>query len=177
MNRFSLPDFGRLGANAWHGALAIHPWQSVLAIQPWQGVLAVHILSIVLWVGGMFFAVAVLPKGLKALEPARRIAVHNAVFRRFFLWVWLAMPVAIITGYLLIWLQGRSFADLPWNIDTMQGLGWVMAILFLGVVFGPYRRFRAAASTSRAGRALDRIHRLNLFSLVFGLINVIIAAL
>ena len=67
---------------------------------PWDWVLALHILCIVVWVGGMFFALVVLRPSLAALEPAQRIALHNRVFRRFF-WsfgmscrshCWQAMP-------------------------------------------------------------------------------------
>ena len=53
---------------------------------------AVHLLSAVIWVGGMFFAYLVLRPSLSVLEPAQRIALHQQVFRRFFLFVWHAIP-------------------------------------------------------------------------------------
>jgi uncharacterized membrane protein len=138
----------------------------------------VHILCAVLWVGGMFFALVVMRPSLAALEPAQRIAVHNRVFRKFFLVVWHALALIIISGYVVVWLVYRfDFAHLPWNINAMQALGWIMTIIFLVIVFGPYRRFRAAASTARAAAALETIRKLMLANLVLGLITVVIAAL
>jgi uncharacterized membrane protein len=143
----------------------------------WHWALAVHLLCIVVWVGGMFFAVTVLRPAIGALEPAQRIALHNRIFRRFFLVVWHAMPIAIISGYAMIWTVYGGFAHLPWNVNTMQALGWVMTAVFLAIVFGPYRRFRAAASTARAAQAADTIRKLILVNLVLGLAVVVIAAL
>jgi len=144
---------------------------------PWGWVLAIHILCIVIWVGGMFFAVAVLRPSLGGLEPAQRVALHNRVFRRFFLVVWHAMPIALITGYAMILGIWHGFAALPWNVDTMQGLGLIMAAIFLAVVFGPYRRFRAAVSTARAGEAAERIRKLIVANLVLGVITIFVAAI
>ncbi|HET6184026.1 MAG TPA: CopD family protein [Acetobacteraceae bacterium] len=144
----------------------------------WHWALAAHILCIVLWVGGMFFALTVLRPSLAALEPAQRVAVHNGVFRRFFLVVWHVMVIAVISGYAMIWAAyGGDFAHLPWNVNAMQAIAWVMVVVFLVLVFGPYRRFRAAASTARAAEALERIRRLILINLILGLITVVIAAI
>lgn len=143
----------------------------------WHWALAVHLVCVVIWVGGMFFALIVLRPALAALEPAQRIALHNRVFRRFFLVVWHVMPIAIISGYAMIWGMYGGFARLPWNINAMQGIAWLMAVIFFVIVFGPYRRFRAAASTARAAQAADNIRRLILANLVLGLAVVVIAAI
>ena len=143
----------------------------------WQWVLAVHLVCAVIWVGGMFFALVVLRPSLAGLEPAQRVAVHNRVFRKFFLVVWHVMPIAIITGYVMIWLIYGGFARLPWNVNVMQALGWIMAIVFGVIFFSPYRRFRAAASTARAAQAGETIRKLIAANLILGLIVVFIAAL
>jgi uncharacterized membrane protein len=143
----------------------------------WQWVLAVHLVCAVIWVGGMFFALVVLRPSLAGLEPAQRVAVHNRVFRKFFLVVWHVMPIAIITGYVMIWLMYGGFARLPWNVNVMQALGWIMAIVFGVIFFSPYRRFRAAASTARAAQAGETIRKLIAANLILGLIVVFIAAL
>jgi|SRR5579875_514608 len=144
---------------------------------PWDWVLALHILCIVAWVGGMFFAVTVLRPSVAALEPAQRIALHNRVFRRFFLVIWHAMPIALLSGYAMVLGVWGGFARLPWNVNLMQALGLIMAAIFLLVVFGPYRRFRAAVSTARAAEAAERIRRLILVNLALGVVTIIVAAL
>ncbi len=145
--------------------------------RPWDWVLAIHLLCAVVWVGGMFFAVAVVRPSVAALEPAQRVALHNRIFRRFFLVVWHAMPIQLLTGYVMIVGVFHGFAALPWNVNTMQGLGLLMAAIFLWVVFGPYRRFRAAISTARAAEAAERIRKLIVANLVLGVITIVIAAL
>ena len=151
---------------------------NVTGLPHWpQWVLAVHLVCVVIWVGGMVFALIVLRPALAALEPAQRVALHNRVFRRFFLLIWHAMPIALISGYVLLWGIYRGFAHLPWNVNAMQGIAWIMAIIFVTIVYGPYRRFRAAASTARAAQAADRIRRLIMINMWLGLIVVVIAAL
>jgi uncharacterized membrane protein len=140
----------------------------------WGWVLAIHILCAVIWVGGMFFAIVVLRPSIAGLEPAQRVAMHNRVFRRFFLVIWHVMPIALITGFVMAFVGP---AGLPWNVQAMMGLGVIMAVVFLAVVFGPYRRFRSAVSSARAGEAAERIRRLIELNLALGVITVILAAL
>ena len=56
-----------------------------------------HVLCAVIWVGGMFFAYVVLRPSIAVLEPIQRIALHTQVFRRFFLVIWHAMPLILLT--------------------------------------------------------------------------------
>lgn len=149
-----------------------------MIINPWQWALAAHIVCAVIWVGGMFFALQVLRPSLGGLEPAQRIAVHHQVFRRFFRMLWHVIPIALISAYAMVLTAYHGdFAHLPWNINAMQALGWIMTLVFLWVFFGPYRRFRAAASTARAAQAGETIRKLIMANLVLGLIVVVIAAL
>jgi uncharacterized membrane protein len=144
---------------------------------PWGWVLAIHILCIVVWVGGMVFAVAVLRPSVAALEPAQRVALHNRVFRRFFLIVWHVMLIALISGFAMVFGIFGGFAALPWNVQAMMALGIIMAIIFLLVVFGPYRRFRAAVSSARAGEAAERIRRLIELNVALGVVTIFLAAI
>lgn len=147
------------------------------AMSVWGWVLAIHILCAVIWVGGMFFAIVVLRPSIAALEPAQRIAMHNRVFRRFFLVVWHVMPIALITGFAMVFGVMGGPARLSWNVNAMMALGLIMAVVFMVLVFGPYRRFRAAVSTARAGDAAERIRRLIVMNLALGLVTVVLAAL
>ena len=144
---------------------------------PWGWVLALHLLCAIVWVGGMFFALAVVRPGLAVLDPAQRVALHHRIFRRFFLVIWHAMPLILISGYALAFGVYGGFRHLPWNVNAMQGIGLVMVAVFLVIVFGPYRRFRAAVGTARALEAAERIRRLILLNLVLGTVVVVLAAL
>ena len=49
----------------------------------------IHHLAALIWVGGMFFAyVALRPAAMEVLDPPQRLRLWDAVFRRFFQWVW-----------------------------------------------------------------------------------------
>ncbi len=134
---------------------------------------AVHVLSAVVWVGGMFFAYLILRPSLSVLEPPQRIALHGQVFRRFFLIVWHAMPLILITGFAMIFGVFGGMAGLRWNIHAMLLLGLLMAAIFAALFFGPYKAFRAAPGPG----PLDSIRKLIGINLVLGLLTTAIAML
>lgn len=142
----------------------------------YAGLKALHALMAVLWVGGMFFAYVVLRPSLAAIEPNPRMLVHTQVFRRFFLVVWHAMPLMVITGFAMIYLMG-GMANLPWQVHAMLGLGLVMSAVFLALFFGPYRQFRRTTDRTRMAKGLDSIRKLIGVNLILGLITVVIAGL
>ncbi len=141
--------------------------------------LALHLLGAVLWVGGMFFALVVLRPSLAVLQPADRLALHAQVFRRFFLIVWHAMPITLLTGFAMVGLMG-GFGAVGWNVHLMVLTGLAMSVVFAAIFFVPWRDLRAAlAGRNPAGAvaALDRIRLLITINLVLGLLTVVVAAL
>lgn len=134
---------------------------------------AVHVLCAVVWVGGMFFAYVVLRPSLAVLEPAQRMTLHGQVFRRFFLIIWHAMPLIVLTGLAMIFAVFGGMAYVTWNIHVMLLLGLVMAAIFLAIFFGPYRTFRAAPGPA----SLDSIRKLIGINLVLGILITVIAVL
>ena len=137
---------------------------------------ALHILGVVVWVGGMAFALLVLRPSLSVLEPAQRLALHGQVFRRFFLIVWHAMPVLLLTGYAMLFGVLGGFSAVNWAVHLMHLLGLVMAAVFLVIFFGPWRAMRAAANPADAAAAVNRIRRLIQVNLVLGALTVVVAA-
>ncbi|HEY6898714.1 MAG TPA: hypothetical protein VI279_15765, partial [Rhodocyclaceae bacterium] len=58
--------------------------------------LFLHVASVVVWVGGMFFAYMCLrPAAVELLEPPQRLRLWLGVFDRFFRWVWLAVALIL----------------------------------------------------------------------------------
>lgn len=136
--------------------------------------LAVHILSAAAWVGGMFYALIVLRPALAVLDATPRLQMHMLTLKRFFLVVWHAMPLMLLTGWGMIGAAGWSFARLPWYVNVMQGLALVMAAVFLFTFFGPYTRLRRAI---RPGpEILARIRLMVTINLILGTIVIIVAA-
>ena len=143
----------------------------------WSWLLVLHLICAVVWVGGMFFTYVVLRPSLSVIEPPQRLLLHTQVFRRFFLVVWHAMPLQLLTGFALIFGVYGGMANLAWNIQAMMGLGIIMAIIFVAVVLGPYARFRRTTDRTRMVANIDSIRKLIGLNLLLGLLVVILAGL
>ena len=113
----------------------------------YAGLKALHLLCAVLWVGGMFFAYVILRPSMAAIDAPQRMLLHTQVFKKFFLVVWHAMPLIIITGFVMLgFIDGMAGA--PWQVHAMLGLGLLMAAIFLAIVFWPLPPVSAAPPTA-----------------------------
>lgn len=137
----------------------------------------IHLLSAVVWIGGMFFAYLVLRPSLAVLQPPDRIALHTEVFRRFFLVVWHAMPLALLSGLIMLFGFQGGMARAAWPIHAMLTMGLVMAVIFIAIFFGPYRQFRNASGRPEKVAALESIRKLIGLNLIVGLSIVVVAML
>jgi len=139
-----------------------------------------HLLAVVIWVGGMFFAwMALRPVAAKLLEPPLRMPLWSQTFTRFFPWVWAAVIALPVTGYWMIFNVFGGFQSLALYIHIMQGVGLVMIAIFLHVFFAPYRRLKKAVAAGNfgiAGKALGQIRRLIGINLILGLVLVVVAS-
>lgn len=134
-----------------------------------------HVLSTVIWVGGMFFAYLCLrPVAASQLAPPQRLALWNGVFARFFPWVWASVILLLATGHGIIEQMG-GMAGLPVHIHIMLGLGYLMAAIFVYLYFVPYPRLRRAVTAQdwpAGATALNRIRILVGTNLALGLANI-----
>jgi uncharacterized membrane protein len=142
--------------------------------------IALHVLSAVVWVGGMFFAYTALrPVAASLLEPPERLPLWYRVFARFFPWVWIAIVLLPLTGYWLILAEYGGMGAVGIHVHVMNGLGLVMIFLYLYVFFGPYRalgRAVAAQDWPDGGKQLGRIRHIIGVNLSLGIIVVAVAA-
>jgi uncharacterized membrane protein len=141
--------------------------------------IALHVLAVVVWVGGMFFAYMVLRQSAGPLEPEARLALWHRVFRRFFPWVWSSIVLLLASGYGMMFLYFGGFAGARLYIHVMQGIGIVMMLLFLHLFFVPWRRFSDAVERRHfpeAVKHLDQIRRVVAANLVLGLLTIIVGA-
>lgn len=139
-----------------------------------------HVLSVVIWVGGMFFAYSFLrPVAAQQLEPPLRLKLWVGVFKRFFPYVWLSVILLPLTGYLMMFSIWQGFAAAPLYIHLMQGLGIVMILIYLHVYFAPFGRLKrmvASEDWPQAGKALAQIRVLVGINTMIGLLVVVIAS-
>ena len=123
----------------------------------------VHVLSIILWVGGMMFAHWFLRPALHCLEGPDRLRLMQDVLLRFFRAVFVASLLILVTGY---WMLGRvaRLASQSETAFVMPVAWWVMAILgtlmvaiFMHIRFALFRRLRDAVQFSQWSKAAQAL--------------------
>ncbi len=142
--------------------------------------IALHLLAVIIWVGGMFFAHMLLrPAAAQVLEPPLRLKLWVQVFRNFFLWVWIAIVVLLLSGYWMVFSVFGGFANVGLHVHIMHGLGIVMIIIFMFVYFSSYRKLRHAViveNFQEGGIKLAQIRRLVGINILIGLAISVIAS-
>ena len=105
----------------------------------YTGLLFVHLIGVVLWVGGMFVLhFAVRPAAAGQLAPPQRLPLLANVLGRFFFWVSIAIVAILASGVGLV-LGAGGFANAHASVHLMFVLGLVMMAIFLS---SASRRFR-----------------------------------
>lgn len=139
--------------------------------------LMLHVLAVVIWVGGMLFAhMQLRPVAASQLEPPVRLKLWVGVFGRFFPWVWASIITILVTGFWIINIYG-GFKGLGMHINVMMLAGFIMMFLFLHVFFAPYRRLKLAVAAEdwpTAGAKLSQIRTLIGINMLLGVLTVAI---
>lgn len=142
-----------------------------------------HLLGVIVWIGGMAFAHFCLrPVAAAQLPPPQRLPLLSAVLGRFF--------VLVGVGLAFIWISGIArFAQvggqgipnaIPAHWHAMAGVGAGMTAIYLLIVLRFYPRLRAAVASQTwpaGGAAMDSIRKLVFVNLILGLVTVAIAVL
>lgn len=139
----------------------------------------IHLLSVVVWVGGMFFAWMVLRPAAAVLEGPARLKLWHHVFEIFFKWVWLAIVLILVSGYWMVFSVFGGMASIGIYIHVMQGIGFMMMLIFAHLYFAPYKRFCGFIERqdfSNAAMQLATIRRMVGINLILGLCVITVAA-
>ena len=142
-----------------------------------------HVLSLIVWVGGMVFAHFFLRPAVATLEPSLRLRLMHDVLGRFFKAVLVASLLTLVSG---VWMLGRvakqvvqsggSF-QMPLAWTVMAVLGVLMVAIFMHIRFALYKRLgRAveASDTAAGGAAMAQIRRWVTINLWLGVLIVVV---
>jgi uncharacterized membrane protein len=139
--------------------------------------LTLHLLGVIIWVGGMFFAHVVLRPVLnEQLEPHHRLPLLLRVFDGFFPWVWGSVITILASGYWMLFTRYEN--DASWWLSLMTVVGTLMAAIFIFIYTIPYHQFGTALKGDdmpRAVAAISLIRQLILVNLVLGLFVSVLA--
>jgi len=147
---------------------------------------AIHVLAIVVWVGGMVFSHFFLRPALAQLEPPQRLRLMHEVLGRFFRAVLVASLLSLATG---LWMIGRvakqavqsggSFA-MPLDWTVMAVLGVLMVAIFGHIRFVLFKRFAVAVTAldwPAGGAALAKLRTWVAVNLALGVTVIVVALL
>ncbi len=145
-----------------------------------------HILAIVVWIGGMVFAHFFLRPAAMQLEPPLRIRLMHGALQRFFAAVLVAVAVVLASG---LWMIGRVAKEsvqaglgfaMPLDWTIMATLGIVMMAIFGHIRFALFKRLSkavAASDWSSGGAALASIRTWVSVNLAIGVVIIVITLL
>ena len=143
-----------------------------------------HVLSIIVWIGGMVFAHFFLRPAVAHLEPPVRLRLMHDVLGRFFKAVLVASLLTLVSG---VWMLGRvakqvvqsggSF-EMPLAWTIMAVLGVVMVAIFLHIRFALFKRLGQAVAMSDwpgGGAAMAQIRTWVSINLGLGVLVLLVA--
>lgn len=140
--------------------------------------LMLHVLGVVIWVGGMFFAyVALRPAASRLLEPPQRLPLWSATLNRFFNWVWGAVVLVLGSGFHMFSVIAE-LGRVPYYVHVMLYVGVAMALIFAYVFAMPFAVLKHAVADQNwkeGAAALNRIRIAVAVNLGLGLLNIVIA--
>ncbi|MCC2674061.1 MAG: hypothetical protein K0R58_1008 [Ramlibacter sp.] len=145
-----------------------------------------HVLAIIVWIGGMAFAHFFLRPAVAQLEPAVRLRLMHDVLGRFFQAVFAASLLTLATG---VWMLGRVAKqvvqsggnfEMPLAWSLMAVLGVAMVAIFMHIRFALYKRLGlavAASEWSAGAAALAQIRNWVAINLGLGVLIVLVTLL
>lgn len=143
----------------------------------------VHVLSIVVWIGGMVFGHFFLRPAVAQLDPPVRLHLMHDVLGRFFQAVLVASLLTLFSG---VWMLGRvakqvvqsggSF-EMPLAWTVMAALGVAMVAIFIHIRFALFKglgRAVAASEWSAGDVALAQIRTWVSINLGLGVLVLVV---
>ena len=143
----------------------------------------IHLLCVIVWVGGMVFAQFFLRPALLTLAPPQRVRLMQEVLGRFFQAVLFAGALAVLSGAGMIDRVARQTraADVHFNMPLewmlMALLGALMLFIFAGIRFVLYPRLKRAVQSADWATGADclvQIRRWVSVNLVLALAIVVV---
>lgn len=141
--------------------------------------MTLHILGVIIWVGGMFFAHMVLRPALNdSLEAPQRLSLLLRVFDGFFPWVWGAVIAIMASGF---WMLFSVYAEsIGFWLGFMSVAGVLMSAIFVFIYAIPYHQAGVALNEddkTKLAEAVGLIRRLILINLSLGILVTVVATL
>ena len=146
----------------------------------------IHLLSIIVWVGGMVFAHFFLRPAVASLAAPERVQLMHRVLGRFFNAVLLSAGLVLVTGGWMIGRMARQMSEsgvkfnMPMAWMVMATLGVLMMLIFGHIRFALYKKLTRAVNAhdwAAGAAALASIRLAVSVNLVLGVLIVLVTLL
>jgi uncharacterized membrane protein len=147
---------------------------------------SIHLLSLVVWVGGMFFAHVCLRPALAQLEGPQRLRLMTEVLRRFFAVVSVIVGLMVLSGAWMLVIAVRVelapglHFNMPLDWYAMITLGIVMIAIYGHVRAVLFRRLQRAVQAQdwpAGAAAMEPIRKWVAVNLVLGMVVIVVMRL
>ncbi|HIJ82612.1 MAG: uncharacterized protein HW380_3957 [Magnetococcales bacterium] len=133
--------------------------------------LSIHLISAIIWIGGMFFANWMLRPAVENLDLPAKVRLWIDVLERFFSWIWVIVFTQPATGYWMVFYELGGFHHAGMHIFLMQIVGLFMIFVFFWVYFVLFKNMKRMAKEElfpEAGMYMMKIRRMVLLNLTLG---------
>jgi uncharacterized membrane protein len=114
----------------------------------------VHLLSVIVWIGGMVFTYFFLHPAISSLDMPQRVKLMHIALGRFFRAVLVAASLTLVSGLWMIarvakqTVQSGGSFNMPLDWTVMAVLGVLMVAIFFHIRFALYTRLDRAVAAS-----------------------------
>ena len=130
-------------------------------------ILWLHILAVLVWIGGMFYTLFVLKPNLGQLGD-KKLQFLKSIMDKFFPFVWASIIVLFITGG----IKAKYFVNIP-LFDLKLFIYFVMVLVFSYIYFGLYKKIPTAENKPPIFMKISNLITLNF---ILGLIVIFLIA-
>ena len=141
--------------------------------------LAIHIVSAILWIGGLSMTLVFLKPSVLAVDGQVRLATWHRGLSFVLPWSWGCIGALVLSGFAMVFVGFGDLATLPAHIRWMMGLGLVAVGIYAYFQYRPWRHFRRLVLSSdwmAAERVMAKIRWLLSSVMVLGLAAAIAGA-
>lgn len=139
--------------------------------------ITLHVLSVIIWIGGTFFFYYFMRPVLKDLDPSIKIQLMCKLYSRFFAVTWVAIFIILFSGFWIVFNEFEGFQNAHLHIHVMLTLGTFMILLFCFLYVVPFKHLKedfVKNDIQAASRDIETIRKLLLTILILGFITTIV---
>lgn len=136
-----------------------------------------HVLAVIVWIGGMFFGLVALRPAMKGMDTLAAARFWSSLLSHYLPWLWAAILVLLASGIYMVFNGFGGFAQLPWFVHFMMGIGIFMMLLSGHLTFSGFKKLKravAANDEALAAKAVRHIKLITDVNLVLGLLVVVV---